>query len=986
MKNNNNENKNEEEKKESIEDKNIIKKDEEKELISNQNGKEKEKKSKISLKSKSKKEPLNFNNLIIEKEKLIPPECNKYPYIPQKLTNKNKTLVIDLDETLVHSYFEKEPPYEPDISYDIKIDGYSIHISTLIRPGAYQFLEEMSKLYEIVIFTASLSEYAIPLLDFIDKNKYCEHKLFREHCYIYENKGSPRYIKDLSKLNRDLNSLIILDNNPICYYFNKDNGIPIKTWLNDKNDRELFKIKPYLEFMSNNSINDVRPILSQIKDGKIIKFDIFDEIIENFNKNKKNEENIDNVEIKLKEDNINNENNYSKTIDSSKVLKNTKNNNQIKGNEKDNDDNFHIDNKLEENNIITDSSFNILNKDNINKNEKKRNIKNIKKQDILNKDILMLIKIQKKTLNLERFKQKDNSIKNNENNLEEKENINNNEINKNNNNNDNKESSNIYNDYKNNKEIDNKDIDTKNKEEDLDDKNRKQNDILIKVIDNSNNNTVETLNINKKEEKKYNSLEKNIKNPILNSLDRNRKKIFLKIKNNQKLNNNIKHINIFQKKTETIGTDNNTFNRYKNIIQNTKNNRLKTYIKRMFYDSKQKEKNEEKKINIKILNEKMENNYKIKLNEYEEKLNKFNFKYLIKNKNKVNENYLFNKIIKKANNNIKINEITKKNNSSNNNTYNNAKRKIRIDKNKHSHYNIGICLSDYNLDNQNNNSFNSNSKKKTIKLKINDTYKNENSNLSKSKSNNKNKDNKDRDNHRIEDLIFYKSKTMYNLSNKKEMYKKRLIFDKNKNNIKYIKKNISLDIQKNENKNIRNYLYSETNKIKNENNCNDNKNINININKTERNKTLNGKIISEFDSIIYSKKIKPNRKEYIKDKNKTKTENNKINIKNLDMNINNIFKFKLPLSKRINLYTGLENDFYKKGKIISFMNKVNKKSKNLFENKEYLRKKLNLQRLEQTKRFNFVKDKKRQGLSLGNVSKENKTPIIKIKSSYSSLE
>ena len=123
----------------------------------------------------------------------------------------------------------------------------------------------------------------------------------------------------------------------------------------------------------------------------------------------------------------------------------------------------------------------------------------------------------------------------------------------------------------------------------------------------------------------------------------------------------------------------------------------------MFYDSKQKQnKNEEKKINIKILNEKKDSNYKIKLHDYEEKLNKLNFKFNIKNRNRVNNTFLFNKIIKKTNNNLRtLNEGIITNNNNNNDDIKD-KRKIRIDKNKHFHYNIGICLSDYNLDNQNN--------------------------------------------------------------------------------------------------------------------------------------------------------------------------------------------------------------------------------------------------------------------------------------------
>ena len=61
-----------------------------------------------------------------------------------------------------------------------------------------------------------------------------------------------------------MNNLIILDNSPNCYYLNKDNGILIKAWVSDKNDKELFRIKP---------------ILNKIKEWKKIKYDIFDDLI-----------------------------------------------------------------------------------------------------------------------------------------------------------------------------------------------------------------------------------------------------------------------------------------------------------------------------------------------------------------------------------------------------------------------------------------------------------------------------------------------------------------------------------------------------------------------------------------------------------------------------------------------------------------------------------------------------------------------------------
>ena len=91
-----------------------------------------------------------------------------------------KTLVLDLDETLVHSSFK--PIENPDIILPVEIEGNICNIFILVRPGVQEFLKRMHKHWEIVVFTASLSKYADPLVDIIDPNKVCSYKLFREHC------------------------------------------------------------------------------------------------------------------------------------------------------------------------------------------------------------------------------------------------------------------------------------------------------------------------------------------------------------------------------------------------------------------------------------------------------------------------------------------------------------------------------------------------------------------------------------------------------------------------------------------------------------------------------------------------------------------------------------------------------------------------------------------------------------------------------------
>ena len=190
--------------------------------------------------------------------------------------SKKKTLVLDLDETLVHSQFGPfNTPSDVVINIEIENELHDIHV--LVRPGVKEFLEEMSKKFEIIIFTASISKYAGPLLDILDKDKNCSFRLFREHCTLLNSS----FVKDLKKLGRDLKDVIIVDNSPMAYLLNSDNGLPILTWFDDKNDKELFKIIPILDFLS--LVPDVRDYIHKIVINNEISYDIAKKVIKEFN-------------------------------------------------------------------------------------------------------------------------------------------------------------------------------------------------------------------------------------------------------------------------------------------------------------------------------------------------------------------------------------------------------------------------------------------------------------------------------------------------------------------------------------------------------------------------------------------------------------------------------------------------------------------------------------------------------------------------------
>jgi len=161
----------------------------------------------------------------------------KYPFLEKK-SNKKYTLVLDLDETLIH--FKPNP--NNDSSGKI-----------MIRPFLYDFLRSVKKYYELIIFTAATEDYANPIINAIEKDeKFFEHRLYRMHTTIIDND----FVKDLSKLGRDLNRTIIVDNMKQNYKNQPDNGITIRPfWGKDVEDTALVDLLDILKKIAENNMN-----------------------------------------------------------------------------------------------------------------------------------------------------------------------------------------------------------------------------------------------------------------------------------------------------------------------------------------------------------------------------------------------------------------------------------------------------------------------------------------------------------------------------------------------------------------------------------------------------------------------------------------------------------------------------------------------------------------------------------------------------------
>ncbi|PWA28818.1 hypothetical protein CCH79_00012967, partial [Gambusia affinis] len=214
-----------------------------------------------------------------DQQRNIVPACPGSSPGPPPDAVKRKILVLDLDETLIHSHHDGvlrptvRPGTPPDfilkvmaecrtnthdwvgilfgptdlpvcVCLQVVIDKHPVRFFVHKRPHVDFFLEVVSQWYELVVFTASMEIYGSAVADKLDNNRnILKRRYYRQHCTL--DLGS--YIKDLSVVHDDLSSIVILDNSPGAYRSHPDNAIPIKSWFSDPSDTALLNLLPMLD-------------------------------------------------------------------------------------------------------------------------------------------------------------------------------------------------------------------------------------------------------------------------------------------------------------------------------------------------------------------------------------------------------------------------------------------------------------------------------------------------------------------------------------------------------------------------------------------------------------------------------------------------------------------------------------------------------------------------------------------------------------------
>mmetsp|Transcript_23135 Transcript_23135/g.64273 ORF Transcript_23135/g.64273 Transcript_23135/m.64273 type:complete len:357 (-) Transcript_23135:538-1608(-) len=182
------------------------------------------------------------------KEYSDPPTDKLLPDIPPNAIYPRFTVVLDLNETIVHSDWTRGR-------------GWRV----FKRPGVEDFISKLAPQVELVVFTDQMATYGEPILERIDPQRMIRFRLYRDSTQYHNGK----HVRDLSKLNRNLNQVIYITADKESFQFHPDNAVKIEPWKLQESDTVLLDLIPFIELIVKTNVADVRDVMRSYKDQDI---------------------------------------------------------------------------------------------------------------------------------------------------------------------------------------------------------------------------------------------------------------------------------------------------------------------------------------------------------------------------------------------------------------------------------------------------------------------------------------------------------------------------------------------------------------------------------------------------------------------------------------------------------------------------------------------------------------------------------------------
>uniref|UniRef100_A0A8C9UZJ1 Mitochondrial import inner membrane translocase subunit TIM50 n=1 Tax=Scleropages formosus TaxID=113540 RepID=A0A8C9UZJ1_SCLFO len=159
----------------------------------------------------------------------------------------------------------KEPYYQPPYTLVLELTDVLLHPEWSLatgwrfkkRPGIEYLFQQLTPLYEIVIFTAETGMTAYPLIDSIDPQGFVMYRLFRDATRYMDG----HHVKDVSCLNRDTSKVIVVDCKREAFSLQPFNGMALRKWDGNSDDRTLYDLAAFLKTIAISGVEDVRSVL-----------------------------------------------------------------------------------------------------------------------------------------------------------------------------------------------------------------------------------------------------------------------------------------------------------------------------------------------------------------------------------------------------------------------------------------------------------------------------------------------------------------------------------------------------------------------------------------------------------------------------------------------------------------------------------------------------------------------------------------------------
>lgn len=166
--------------------------------------------------------------------------------MPKDANQRDKTLVLDLDETLVFATLEPQAR----VDHEMHLAGQDVFVQ--VRPGARAFLDAVQADWTVMIWSTGQPIYVDAVCEHLGLGAGIE-AWGRDRCrrleVIPEHHHEP-YDKPLARVDAPLDRVVIVDNAPGTFACNPDNGIPITAWHGDLADQQLRLLAIYLRWLA----------------------------------------------------------------------------------------------------------------------------------------------------------------------------------------------------------------------------------------------------------------------------------------------------------------------------------------------------------------------------------------------------------------------------------------------------------------------------------------------------------------------------------------------------------------------------------------------------------------------------------------------------------------------------------------------------------------------------------------------------------------